>query len=45
MSEEEWLMMGDLMGGIEARRGPATGLLRTAVRDTARTASRHEHRP
>lgn len=44
MSEEEWLRMGDLMGGIETRGGPVTGLLRPAVRDTARTAPRREHR-
>lgn len=45
MSEEEWLMRGDLTCGIEARVGPATSLLGASAQDTARTALRHEHRP
>jgi hypothetical protein len=30
MALDEWLMMGDMMGGINAMGGPATGLLRRA---------------
>ncbi|MBI1722907.1 MAG: hypothetical protein HYR48_03240, partial [Gemmatimonadetes bacterium] len=40
---EEWLMMGDMMGGIEAMGGPATGILRSAARDsTAAPAPAHQ---
>jgi hypothetical protein len=40
MTREEWLMMGDHMGGIEAMGGPATGLLPSARPQPARP---HRH--
>lgn len=44
MTMEDWLMMGEMMGGIEAMGGPATGILRPAARDsTAAPAPAHRH--
>jgi hypothetical protein len=45
MTQDQWIMMGHHMGGIEAMGGPAVGLLVRHTSDTIRTAPRHEHRP
>jgi len=42
MSREEWLMMGDMMGGIEAMGGPSTGLLPRRQPPTPAPAHRHD---
>ena len=42
MSREEWLMMGDMMGGIDAMGGPATGLLPRRQPPAAAPAHRHD---
>lgn len=41
MSREEWLMMGDMMGGIGAMGGPVTGILR--ARAGAEPPAQHRH--
>jgi hypothetical protein len=41
MSRDEWLMMGEHMGGIEAMGGPATGLLPRRAPATPPPAHRH----
>jgi len=43
MTREEWLMMGDHMGGIEAMGGPVLGLIRSAAPDTTNRSKRPEH--
>jgi hypothetical protein len=44
MTAEEWLMMGDHMGGIEAMGGPVLGLIgRAPARDSTRAEPRHQH--
>jgi hypothetical protein len=43
MTNDEWLMMGHHMGGIEAMGGPAVGLLRYVPADTTRPDPRHRH--
>jgi hypothetical protein len=45
MTREEWLMMGEHMGGIAAMGGPAIGLLPRAPADTSRAAPQHRHEP
>ncbi len=42
MSREEWLMMGDMMGGIDAMGGPPTGLLPRRQPPAAAPAHRHD---
>ena len=45
MTRDEWLMMGDHMGGIEAMGGPVLGLIRTAPPAGAAPAMDHGAMP
>ena len=43
MTREEWMMMGDHMGGIEAMGGPTLGLIRSASPPAAGAAPAMDH--
>ena len=43
MSMEEWRMMGEMMGGVDAMGGPSTGLLRQAPAVPRPGGEGHQH--